>query len=514
MAADDLMFLLDDALIDTDNSINEDPWKVLIVDDDGEVHTITRLVLSDFEFAGRGLMFLSAYNSHEAIEQLREHPDTALVFLDVVMEEDDSGLKVVQAIRESLNNHFVRIILRTGQPGQAPERYVIDHYDINDYKEKTELTSNKLYTTTMASLRSYRDLMKIDNNRKGLERIIESSNTLGQFHSLNDFIEGVLMQLTGILEFSHNALYAGLPSLAACKLQTHFEVLSATGKYAPYLHRDVLSIEDDKAQAYIRQVITDKSNCYGDGYIALYFHTDTGSEHVLYMEGNHPLDLFDIELIELFITNVAVAYDNLYLRQESEETQREIIFGLGELTEARSKEVGKHVKRMAEYTRLLARLLKVPEPECEVMYIASTMHDMGKLAIPDAILNKPGKLTPAEFEVIKTHTTAGYEMLRKSTRPVMQMAATMALQHHERYDGTGYPQGLSGENIHIAGRITAVADVFDALGTDRVYKAAWPIDKILDYMRAGSGTHFDPVLIDLLFKNLDAFLDIRTQFSD
>lgn len=514
MTSDDLLFLLEDEPTEKKPNIEETPWKIMIVDDDQEVHTITKLVLSGFTFGGQGVKFLSAYSGSEALALLKENPDTALMFLDVVMESDDSGLKVVKEVRETLANPFIRIVLRTGQPGQAPERFVIDHYDINDYKEKTELTSNKLYTTTMASLRSYRDLMKIDNNRKGLERIIESSNSLSQFKSLTGFIEGVLMQLTSILEYSHNALYAGNPSLAACKTSGNFEVLSATGKYTKCLHQNVLEIEDPNAHDHIEQAIKKREHHYGDGYIALHFQTETGSEHLLYMEGNRPLDLFDIELIELFITNVAVAYDNIHLRQESEETQREIIFGLGELTEARSAEVGLHVKRMAEYTRLMASLCGISEKDCEVMYIASTMHDVGKLAIPDAILNKPGKLTEEEFEIIKTHTTKGYEMLRKSSRPVMQTASIMALCHHEKYDGSGYPQGLSGDDIPIAGRITAIADVFDALGTERVYKKAWPINDILDFMRANSGTQFDPKLIKILFDNLEEFLRIRTKFSD
>lgn len=513
MTHDDLLFFPEEDILESEKNKNL-PWKILIVDDDPEVHTVTKLVLSHFEFSGRGISFLSAFSGQEAIETLKNNPDIALMFLDVVMESDDSGLKACKAIREDLGNHFVRIILRTGQPGQAPERYVIDHYDINDYKEKTELTANKLYTTTMAALRSYRDLMKIDHNRQGLEKIIESSNAIVQNKSLKRFIEGVLIQITSILEFSQNAFYCQLPGFAACKTESHFEILSAVGKFENYVNKDLFSIEELGCLKLIQSAVSKRESLFLEDRIVLYFATETGSEHVLYMEGNHPLEIFDIELIELFIANVAVAYDNIYLRKESEETQREIIFGLGELTEARSQEVGLHVKRMAEYCKLLATKIGMSEIESDIIYIASTMHDVGKLAIPDAILNKPGKLTFEEFEFIKQHTTFGYEMLKKSTRPVMQMAAIMALQHHEKYDGTGYPSGLKGDAIHIAGRIGAIADVFDALGTDRVYKKAWPIDEILTYMKNERGKHFDPNLIDILFEHLEEFLTITTTFSD
>lgn len=511
---DELLFLRDEIEVQDHRSPKE-TWKVLIVDDDQEIHTVTKLVLSDFTFEHKELLFFSAYNGPEAIDILNAHPDIALVFLDVVMETEDSGLKTCQIIREELKNAFVRIILRTGQPGQAPERYVIDHYDINDYREKTELTSSKLYTTTMAALRSYRDLMKIDHNKKGLEKIIESSNAIGQQKSLLDFIQGVLMQLTSILAFSQNAFYSQLPCFAASNDNGEgFKVMSAVGKYTPYVQKNLFSIDNPDVCNLIREAIQKKESIFLENSIVLFMVTRTGSEHILFMEGNQPLDIFDIELIELFITNVAVAYDNIYLKHENEETQREIIFGLGELTEARSQEVGKHVKRMAEYCLLLAQLVGLDEKTCDEIYIASTMHDVGKLAIPDALLNKPGKLTPVEFELIKTHTTSGYEMLRRSTRPVMQMAAVMALEHHERYDGTGYPKGLKGKDIHIAGRIAAIADVFDALGTDRVYKDAWPLDQILSYMQSERGKHFDPVLIDLFFEHLDAVLAISTQFKD
>ena len=513
MNNDDLLFLPDNPE-DNLESDKSETWKVLIVDDDPEVHSVTKLVLSQFSFAGKKISFLSAYSGKDVLPLFRENPDIALVFLDVVMETDDSGLRVCKEIREVLGNSFVRIVLRTGQPGLAPEREIIDHYDINDYKEKTDLTSNKLYTTTMTALRSYRDLIKIDNNRKGLEKIIESSNSIGQYKSLNRFIEGVLIQLTSILEFSHNAFYCQLPCFAACKTDSEYEILSALGKYEDYISLNLFEIEDKVVIEEIKRVIETKKNNYSDGRVIIFFTTETGASHVLYMEGNQELDIFDIELIEIFIANVAVAYDNIYLRQESEETQREIIFGLGELTEVRSNEVGRHVKRMAEYSKLLAKLLNLPEKDIDLVYIASTMHDVGKLAIPDAILNKPGKLTPDEFEIIKTHTTSGYEMLKKSSRPVMQMASIMALQHHEKFDGTGYPQGLKGEAIDITGRITAIADVFDALGTDRVYKKAWEIDEILSYMKDQSGKQFDPALIKLLLDNKDLFIEISKKFTD
>jgi len=142
------------------------------------------------------------------------------------------------------------------------------------------------------------------------------------------------------------------------------------------------------------------------------------------------------------------------------------------------------------------------------------MHDIGKIGISDDILNKPGKLDKNEWDVMRTHSTIGYEILKNSTRPILQAAATVAYTHHEKWDGSGYPIGLKGEEIHIFGRITAIADVFDALGSDRVYKEAWPLEKILDFFKEQKGKHFDPKLIDIFFDNLDEFLKIRDKYKD
>lgn len=202
------------------------------------------------------------------------------------------------------------------------------------------------------------------------------------------------------------------------------------------------------------------------------------------------------------------------LHKEIERTQKEIIYKMGEIGETRSKETGNHVKRVAEYSRLLAILAGLDEKECDTLFTASPMHDIGKVGIPDAILNKPGKLTKEEFEIMKTHTQIGYDILKNSNEPIIQAAAIVAYTHHEKYDGSGYPNGTKGEDIPIFGRITAVADVFDALGSDRCYKKAWELDRILELFKNERGKHFDPKLVDLFFDNLESFLEIRDKYKD
>ncbi|MBU0923511.1 HD domain-containing protein [bacterium] len=202
------------------------------------------------------------------------------------------------------------------------------------------------------------------------------------------------------------------------------------------------------------------------------------------------------------------------LSDEIINTQKEIIYTMGEIAETRSKETGNHVKRVAEYSKLLALKLGLDEQTAEMLKLASPMHDIGKVGIPDNILNKPGKHTFEEFEIMKTHAQLGYEMLKHSTKPILQAAAIVAREHHEKYNAKGYPKGLRGEEIHIFARITAVADVFDALGSDRVYKKAWEDEKIFELFNSEKGEHFDPKIIDVFFENIEEIKVIREKFKD
>jgi len=202
------------------------------------------------------------------------------------------------------------------------------------------------------------------------------------------------------------------------------------------------------------------------------------------------------------------------LNHEMEETQSEVVMTMGSIGESRSKETGNHVKRVAEFSRILAIEYGLEQHEAEMLKEVSPMHDIGKIAIPDSILNKPGKLDQQEREVMDTHTTLGYDMLKFSTKPLFKAAAIVAHQHHEKWDGSGYPRGLKGKDIHIFGRITAVVDVFDALASDRCYKKAWPDSDILELLKEESGRHFDPELVLLFLKHSDCFFAIRDQYKD
>jgi len=481
----------------------EDGWKVLIVDDEEEVHQITKAVLSKFEFDGRCIESISAYSGDEAIAKLEMHDDVALILLDVVMESEYAGLETVKRIREDLKNKLVRIILRTGQPGLAPEQDVIRDYDINDYKEKTELTSAKLYTSVISSLRAYRDISIIEQNRLGLKAIIESSSDIFQLQSFKNFAQAVLVQLLSLVQI--NAKQDQKNAFSMVKGHDGVELLASSGVFE---NKGVDEILQDEVAVLFEEAMQTKSHVSSGENHVYFFETNNGTSSLFYFLGNKVLSDVDRALIDIFSVNVSIAFENINLNKEIFDTQKELIEKLGEVIETRSNETAHHVKRVAQVSYILAKAYGLDEHTAKLIKMASPMHDIGKVGITDHILLKPGKLNEKEFEVMKTHASLGADILSGSSRELLQTASIIAHEHHERWDGLGYPEGKSGENIHIYGRITMVADIFDALVHKRCYKEAWPIEKANAFLKEESGKMFDPRLIELFFENFEEITNI------
>ena len=192
----------------------------------------------------------------------------------------------------------------------------------------------------------------------------------------------------------------------------------------------------------------------------------------------------------------------------------ESIRHLSAAAEYKDENTASHIVRMARYSALLAEKIELEKSLVELILTSSPMHDVGKIGIPDIILLKPGKLDPGEWEIMKTHTTIGAKILGAGDSEYMSLGTIIALSHHEKWDGSGYPSGMSGEDIPLVGRICAVADVFDALTSRRPYKPPFPVDDALAIMRQGRGTHFDPTILDVFLANFDTILSIRNQYPD
>lgn len=488
-------------------------WRVLLVDDEPDVHTITKLALSRFELDGRRLEFLHAYSGQQAREMLRTEPDIALAVVDVVMENETAGLELARWMRQDLNNHFTRIVLRTGQPGQAPEERVIVEYDINDYKEKTELDRKKLFTTVFSALRAYRDIMRIDAARRheerfrvGLETVLAASAHVLEQRSMQAFASGLLQQVASLLHLDERGVLVRLSALHA---KSRYEVLASVGQCLDDRGQIVPEIVQalQQAEAAQRHILV-------DGSFVGYFPSQHVAASLLYLNGVDDVDELDMRLIDIFSTHVSLAFENLLLNKEIFDTQAELINKLGNVVESRSAEAGNHVRRMAEVCYLLARALGYEETEAELVRRAAPMHDIGKVAIPDIVLLHPGKLDAEQWKVMQQHPSIGFDILKGSERPILEAAATIAHQHHERWDGSGYPQGLRGKDIHPHARIVAVADVFDALTHERCYKPAWPLEEVIAYMRANVGSHLDAEIVQALLSNLEQVLAVNEKFPD
>lgn len=491
------------------------PWKILIVDDEEDIHHITKMALKRFELDDKGLMFEHAHSAQAAKEHLLNTSDFALVFLDVVMETDDAGLQLAKWIREELNNHFIRIVLRTGQPGQAPEEEVIVKYDINDYKEKTELDRKKLFTTVFSSIRAYRDIVEVEKARKyqelyrsGLERVIASSSSVLEHHSINDFCNGLLQQTMSLLQRDQTSMLLQVSGVGAIYSENDYKIIAQISDDSG---DDML---DPELYKYFNMAIESKQSIYKDDVLVGYFPSTTDKVSLLYLKGISHIDSIDASLLEVFSGSVSLAFDNLLLNREIVDTQEELIHRLGDVVESRSNEAGNHIRRMSEVSYMLALAYGMNDDDAELLKQAAPMHDIGKIATPDRILLKPGKLDTEEFQEMQKHPQVGFEILKGSKRPILQAAAIISQQHHEKYDGSGYPNGLAGDNIHLFARIVAVADVFDALTHKRCYKEPWPIDKVKHFMEDAAGQHLDPKIVKLLIENLNKAVAINQKYQD
>ena len=313
-ADDDLIFIEEDR--SPDNIADMDAcWRILIVDDDRDVHEATEFALSGVEILGRRLHLMHAYSGREALTVLEREPDIAVALLDVVMESDDAGLKTVVAIRQDLMLLNLRIILRTGQPGQAPEADTIARYDINDYKTKSELTHSRLYTTLTSAIRSYNQLQRLDASRRGLEKIVAASNQFIAEKGLHSFAEGVITQLASLIGIAPE----GLVCAASSDDEDHpeqFRVIAAAGRYSHLIQQRLEEIDNLHIAQSLNQALRNHYSTVGSRDITLYFRKNAEEGFAAYIESAEPIREVDQHLLEIFCTNIALCAKNIDLVNE------------------------------------------------------------------------------------------------------------------------------------------------------------------------------------------------------
>lgn len=318
---DDVLQLIEDTeSLPEDSSARK--WKIAVIDDDHAVHEGTRFALSDYNLNGATLEILSAYSAAEGRTLMRDNPDIAAVLLDVIMETDVAGLDLVEYIRNEIKNETVRIILRTGQPGQAPERRVIVQYDINDYKAKTELTADKLFTSLTAALRSYQQLERMVQTRRGLEIIIDAASTLYDFKSMQRLAEGVLTQLASLL----NVDCAGILVLRddGNAAAADFAVLACSGCYSRFIGTTSSKALDIDLRSMVEEAFQRRKNEFADHRSVLYSRTGSGREVVVLLQAERQLSDTDRALVEIFSSRLSIAFDNVILYQQLHEANTQL----------------------------------------------------------------------------------------------------------------------------------------------------------------------------------------------
>ena len=298
-------------------------WKVLVVDDESEVHTISRLILKDLKFEGHSIELLNAYSADQAKEILRKHNNIALVLLDVVMETESSGLDLIEFIRHDLENNSIRIILRTGHPGQAPESQVIFNYDINDYKSKNELTARKLVTSVISALRAYRSLKNLELSRQGLEMILESTDSLFEFASMEKFATGVLYHLASFLSTEPSGLMC-LQSMnkhsdskstikSSNEVENDIQVIGSMGELR--FEVDIPGSLNPEAVrnsfAVAKEALTQQKTIFEHGLTALYIGSKTSQPAVAILYGVPELAEQDKFLLDLYLSKISLALANI-----------------------------------------------------------------------------------------------------------------------------------------------------------------------------------------------------------
>ncbi len=523
------------------------PQKILVIDDEPMIRQVFTAFLQQW-----GYQALEAENGRQGVALFeRERADVVLTDLDM---PEMSGLEVLAYIHDRSPDTPVVIISGVGQLDDAVQSVKLGAWDyltkpignmavlentISRCLERVRLVrENKMYQRHLEDevARKTEELRRknialgqevIERKQQEeevcrlnahLEEIVDASGRLFMYTTVRDLLAGVLRTMHRLLRVNMGRISqeasAVASSFAALREDEQTRLICGEGVYSHCDGCHPSAVLPEELEHRLSRILRQGASAFSESDYLGYLRSSGGVECILYLDNCTRVAEADRRLLRIYLNNIASAIDAILLQEEIINTQKEVVITLGEVIETRSQETANHVRRVAEYSYLLAKKYGLSEQEARLLRFASPMHDAGKIGIPDAVLNKPGKLTSDETHVMHGHTTMGFDILRKSQREILKIASIVAHEHHERWDGSGYPRGLAGENIHIFGRIVALADVFDALGTARCYKAAWPLDQVLAKIRHERGAHFDPRLVDLLFDFLPDFLEVRELYPE
>lgn len=480
---------LTDTLKHKSEHLTQSTWKVLIVDDEDFVHQVTRSVLENVEIDSRTVELISAYSGKEALEMLHLHDDIAVIFLDVVMETDNAGLQICKDIREKLNNEMVQIILRTGQPGANPEHETVLKYKINDYKDKTELSAQKLFTCLVSALRSYQDLVKVKQNKIGLDKIIIATQQLSKAPSIPLFMDGVLSQLITVIDYCERSFVFEVATHTPDNASQQVRLMSSfgwennehTSEYIEHLQQRVV-INRKQYQPLLQEK---------EYACDFYFGKDL--QYVLYLEAGRNINNLDLELLQILSTNIQSALENLYRYQQTFKAQNQTILQLTQLIASQDQLQSERIASIALISYQLALDCGLNEQNAEKIRGALTLFH--------------GDFRPD----LLSQTSSMDKPQSNDGCPLEQLALLVVLAQKvdECYDGRG-AKGLAGDEIEIEVRIVALARVF--YGAISQFKQSNNVlERTETLLMAQAGKQVDPNMVSRLLQESDKYLAIMTQ---
>lgn len=481
-------------------------WKILVIDPDPTLARTSRSVLAGFRHNGLGTVVIAAANSAEAREVLDDHSDIAVVLLEPDLGSPKAGIELINHIRRDLNNLRTRLVICTANPDLLPERSTIDAYEISDYRLKDGLTDEALRTRIIASLRTYAGLQAQSAGRMNLARMMVSTVGLLELKRPDVLFANLIPRVAGLLDLGRDGLLCTVDGPDRPLL-----VRAATGRHADLVGRDLTEESVEEAFAAFRRLRDGAETILEPDYCAIRLRPASGRlSALIYVAGTgrHGCTSQDWQLLELFRNHGSIAFENALLVDELTRSQTAIVEALGTLAEMKDDGQPGDLRRVQRLVDGIARELQrrdefaeeLTDDFVEKIGLASTLHDVGMISVSDETLSVPGDLGDEDRAHIRHHVEIGHRVLAGASsslrgRSLMALAAEIARHHHERFDGSGYPDGLKGEAIPLSARITAVADVFLALVSDRHHRPAWEVDAAIDWVRARAGCDFDPRIV-------------------
>jgi response regulator RpfG family c-di-GMP phosphodiesterase len=486
----------------------QSPWKILIVDDDHDVHIATRMALQGINFRGRKLEFIDAYSGAQALELLQVNPDTAIVFLDIIMETDDAGLRVAQRIRE-IGMELVRIIVRTGFPGQAPERSVVVDYDIHDYLDKTGLSVQKLFTTVISALRAYDGLVVLAGHQRGLMGVLESISWF-DFNAVGRYVSIMLAEFSTLARLDASSIVmvtrpsAGLGDGAA--------VFATLGDLNSSSEPAELCDLEPETASLIYQSLDQMQALSGPAGQTL-FSRNHGVDLVLFAAGEGVFAKADEVLLEVFLLKACQAISNQQTFADMEGDRNAVLRGLALRGERWDNNAAVELDRLSRLATAVATRLHTTlsfSQEIDARFIrdigvAAMLHDLGNDEVLGGLLAKSTCYDPKERKLMQVHVAAGIKVVDGylygvGKSGVLRLARDIIGGHHEHFDGTGYPNGCSGDAIPLSARLVAVVDAYIAMTSPRPHRAAMRPLAAQALIKQGAGAQFDPRIVEAVLE--------------